>query len=106
LNKAIDLSEKDWDDVMAINSKIIFFFCQAVVHDMMKRKYEKIINVASLLAFQSGILVPLYAASKGALANEWAQHGITINAIAPSYMATNNTKAFREDPIRPKTILE
>jgi 2-deoxy-D-gluconate 3-dehydrogenase len=80
---------------------------------MMKRKYGKIINVASLLAFQGGILVPSYAASKGAvaqvtkaLANEWAQHGITINAIAPGYMATNNTKALREDPVRSKTILD
>jgi 2-deoxy-D-gluconate 3-dehydrogenase len=110
---AIDFSEKDWDDVMAINSKTVFFFCQAVAHDMMKRKYGKIINVASLLAFQGGILVPSYAASKGAvaqvtkaLANEWAQHGININAIAPGYMATNNTKALREDPVRSKTILD
>lgn len=110
---AIDFSEKDWDDVMAINSKTVFFFCQAVVQDMMKRKYGKIINVASLLAFQGGILVPSYAASKGAvaqvtkaLANEWAQHGININAIAPGYMATNNTKALREDPVRSKTILD
>jgi 2-deoxy-D-gluconate 3-dehydrogenase len=110
---AIDFSEKDWDDVMAINSKTVFFFCQAVAHDMMKRKYGKIINVASLLAFQGGILVPSYSASKGAvaqvtkaLANEWAQHGITINAIAPGYMDTNNTKALREDPVRSKTILD
>jgi 2-deoxy-D-gluconate 3-dehydrogenase len=98
---------------MSINSKTVFFFCQAVAHDMMKRKYGKIINVASLLAFQGGILVPSYTASKGAvaqitkaLANEWAQHGITINAIAPGYMATNNTKALREDPVRSKTILD
>jgi 2-deoxy-D-gluconate 3-dehydrogenase len=110
---AIDFSEKDWDDVMAINSKTVFFFCQAAARDMMKRKYGKIINVASLLAFQGGILVPSYAASKGAvaqitkaLANEWAQHGISINAIAPGYMATNNTKALREDPVRSKTILD
>jgi 2-deoxy-D-gluconate 3-dehydrogenase len=110
---ALDFSEKDWDDVMAINSKTVFFFCQAVAHDMMKRKYGKIINVASLLAFQGGIFVPSYAASKGAvaqvtkaLANEWAQHGISINAIAPGYMATNNTKALREDPVRSKTILD
>ena len=110
---AIDFSEKDWDDVMAINSKTVFFFCQAVARDMMKRKYGKIINISSLLAFQGGILVPSYAASKGAvaqvtkaLANEWAQHGITINAIAPGYMATNNTKALREDPVRSKAILD
>jgi 2-deoxy-D-gluconate 3-dehydrogenase len=110
---AIDFSEKDWDEVMMLNSKSVFFLAQACARDMMKRKYGKIINVASLLAFQGGILVPSYAASKGAvaqvtkaLANEWAQHGITINAIAPGYMATNNTKALREDPIRSKTILD
>ena len=110
---AIDFTEKDWDEVMALNAKTVFFLSQAAVRDMMKRKYGKIINVASLLAFQGGILVPSYAASKGAvaqvtkaLANEWAQHGITINAIAPGYMATNNTKALREDPVRSKAILD
>jgi len=110
---AIDFSEKDWDEVMSLNSKTVFFLAQACARDMMKRKYGKIINIASLLAFQGGILVPSYAASKGAvaqvtkaLANEWAQHGITINAIAPGYMATNNTKALREDPVRTKSILD
>ncbi len=110
---AIDFSEKDWDDVMLLNSKTVFFLAQAAARDMMKRKYGKIINIASLLAFQGGIIVPSYAASKGAvaqvtkaLANEWAQHGITVNAIAPGYMATNNTKALREDPVRSKAILD
>jgi 2-deoxy-D-gluconate 3-dehydrogenase len=110
---AIDFSEKDWDDVMLLNSKTVFFLAQAAARDMMKRKYGKIINIASLLAFQGGIIVPSYAASKGAvaqitkaLANEWAQHGITVNAIAPGYMATNNTKALREDPERSKAILD
>jgi 2-deoxy-D-gluconate 3-dehydrogenase len=110
---AIEFSEKDWDDVMAINSKTVFFFCQAAARDMMKRKQGKIINIASLLAFQGGIIVPSYSASKGAtaqvtkaLANEWAPHGITVNAIAPGYMATNNTKALREDPLRSKSILD
>ena len=110
---AIDFSEKDWDEVLAVNSKTLFFLCQAAAKDMMKRKYGKIINIASLLAFQGGITVPSYSASKGAaaqvtkaLANEWAQHGITVNAIAPGYMATNNTKALREDPTRAKAILE
>jgi 2-dehydro-3-deoxy-D-gluconate 5-dehydrogenase len=109
---AIEFSEKDWDDVMAINSKTVFFFCQAVARDMMKRKQGKIINIASLLAFQGGIIVPSYSASKGAvaqvtraLANEWAPHGINVNAIAPGYMSTNNTKELREDPIRSKSIL-
>jgi 2-deoxy-D-gluconate 3-dehydrogenase len=110
---AIDFSETDWDEVMTLNSKTVFFLSQAAARDMMKRKYGKIINIASLLSFQGGILVPSYAASKGAvaqitkaLANEWAQHGININAIAPGYMATNNTKALREDPARSKAILD
>ena len=110
---AVDYSEKDWDEVMAVNSKTVFFFSQTVGRDMMKRKYGKIINIASLLSFQGGILVPAYAASKGAvaqitkaIANEWAQHGININAIAPGYMATDNTKALREDPVRSKAILD
>ncbi|HOV98479.1 MAG TPA: 2-dehydro-3-deoxy-D-gluconate 5-dehydrogenase KduD [Bacteroidota bacterium] len=110
---AINFSVKDWDDVMAINAKTVFFFSQAVARDMMKRKSGKIINVASLLAFQGGILVPSYAASKAAvaqitksMANEWAVQGLNINAIAPGYMATNNTKALREDPVRSKEILD
>ena len=110
---AIDYSEKDWDDIMAVNAKTVFFFSQAVARDMMKRKYGKIINIASLLSFQGGILVPAYAASKAAvaqvtkaLANEWAASGININAIAPGYMATDNTKALREDPVRSKAILD
>lgn len=110
---AIDFTEKDWDDVMTLNAKAVFFLSQSAARDMMKRKYGKIVNIASLLAFQGGIIVPSYSASKGAvaqvtkaLANEWAQHGITVNAIAPGYMATNNTKALREDPVRSKTILE
>jgi len=110
---AIDFSEKDWDEVMAINSKTVFFFSQAVAREMIKQKKGKIINIASLLSFQGGIFVPSYAASKGAvaqitkaLANEWAQHGININAIAPGYMATNNTEALRADPVRSKSILD
>lgn len=110
---AIDFSEKDWDDIMAVNAKTVFFFSQAVARDMVKRKSGKIINIASLLSFQGGILVPSYAASKGAvaqvtkaLANEWASLGININAIAPGYMATDNTKALREDAVRSKSILD
>jgi 2-deoxy-D-gluconate 3-dehydrogenase len=110
---ALEFSEKDWDDVMQLNSKTVFFLTQAAARDMMKRKYGKIINIASLLAFQGGIIVPSYSASKGAvaqmtkaLANEWAPHGIRVNAIAPGYMATNNTKALREDPVRSKAILD
>ena len=110
---ALDFSEKDWDDVMALNARTVFFLCQAAGRDMMKRKYGKIVNVASLLSFQGGITVPSYAASKAAvaqitkaLANEWAASGITVNAIAPGYMATNNTAALREDPVRSKSILD
>ncbi len=110
---AIDFSEKDWDDVMTLNARSVFFLAQAAARDMKKRRYGKIINIASLLAFQGGILVPSYAASKGAvaqitkaLANEWAAEGIGVNAIAPGYMATNNTKALREDPARSGAILD
>jgi 2-deoxy-D-gluconate 3-dehydrogenase len=110
---AIEFSEKDWDEVMNLNSRVVFFLSQAAAKDMMKRKYGKIINVASLLSFQGGITVPSYSASKGAvmqitkaLANEWAKYGININAIAPGYMATNNTKALRADAVRSKSILD
>jgi len=110
---AIEFSEKDWDDVMLLNSKTIFFLAQAAAKDMMKRNYGKIISTASLLAFQGGIRVPSYAASKGAvaqitkaLANEWGKTGININAIAPGYMATNNTQALRADVEREKSIVD
>jgi 2-deoxy-D-gluconate 3-dehydrogenase len=110
---AIEFSEKDWDDVMYLNSRVVFFLSQSAAKDMMKRKCGKIINIASLLSFQGGIIVPSYSASKGAvmqitkaLANEWAKYGININAIAPGYMATNNTKALREDAVRSKAILD
>lgn len=110
---AIDFTEKDWDDVLNINTKTVFFLSQAVAKDMMKRKEGKIINIASLLSFSGGITVPSYAASKGAvaqitkaLANEWAKYGLNINAIAPGYMETNNTKALREDSLRSQSILD
>ena len=111
--KAIDFSEQDWDDVLTINAKTVFFLSQAVARQMIPRKYGKIINVASLLSFSGGITVPSYAASKGAvaqvtkaLANEWGDLGININAIAPGYMVTNNTENLRKDPVRTKSITE
>ena len=110
---ALEAAESDWDDVLAVNAKAPFLLAQAAARDMVRRKAGKIINIASLLSFQGGILVPSYAASKGAiaqltkaLANEWASSGINVNAIAPGYMETDNTKALREDPVRSKAILD
>ncbi|MFC1484537.1 2-dehydro-3-deoxy-D-gluconate 5-dehydrogenase KduD [Candidatus Neomarinimicrobiota bacterium] len=107
-------SEKDWDDVININQKSLFFLSQAVAKEMIKRKQGgKIINIASLLSFQGGILVPSYTASKSAvmgltrlMANELAPHGINVNAIAPGYMATENTAPLRADKERNKAILD
>ena len=110
---AIDFSEKDWDDVLQINLKAAFFLSQAVGRVMMSQGSGKIINIASMLSFQGGITVPSYTASKSgiagitrALANEWARHNINVNAIAPGYMATDNTAALRADPNRSTSILE
>jgi 2-deoxy-D-gluconate 3-dehydrogenase len=110
---AIDFSETDWDDVLQINLKAAFFLSQAAARAMMSQGGGKIIHIASLLSFQGGIYVPSYTAAKSglagitrALANEWAKHGINVNAIAPGYMATENTAALRADPIRSKAILE
>ncbi|ADL43394.1 2-deoxy-D-gluconate 3-dehydrogenase [Caldicellulosiruptor obsidiansis OB47] len=110
---AIDFTEKDWDDVLAINLKTVFFFCQAAARQFIKQGTGgKIINIASMLSFQGGIRVPSYTASKSgvagltkALANEWAKYNINVNAIAPGYMATNNTQQLREDPVRSAEIL-
>ena len=110
---AIDFSETDWDDVLQINLKAAFFLSQAVARVMMSQRGGKIINIASMLSFQGGINAPSYTAAKSglagitdALANEWAKHGINVNAIAPGYMATDNTAALRADPDRSKSILE
>lgn len=110
---AIDFSETDWDDVLQINLKAAFFLAQAVGHVMMSQGSGKIINVASMLSFQGGITVPSYTAAKSALAgvtralaNEWSGHNINVNAIAPGYMATDNTAALRADPKRSTSILE
>ena len=110
---ALEFSAQDWDEVMAINARAVFFLAQAAGRDMVKRKRGKIINVASLLAFQGGITVPSYSASKGAvaqvtkaLANEWASLGINVNAIAPGYMVTNNTEQLRANETRTRQITE
>jgi 2-deoxy-D-gluconate 3-dehydrogenase len=110
---ALNFSEPDWDDVMSINLKTVFFLSQAVARQMVKQGAGgKIINIASMLSFQGGIRIPSYAASKGGvrsltmlLANEWAKHNINVNAIAPGYMATDNTNALRADPDRSQAIL-
>ena len=110
---SINFTEKDWDDVMNINIKTVFFFCQAAAKQFMKQKSPgKIINIASMLSFQGGIRVPSYTASKSGvmgltrlLACEWAKDNINVNAIAPGYMATNNTEALRADPKRSAEIL-
>ena len=110
---AIDYSEKDWDEVMAINSKTVFFFSQAVARQFIKQGTGgKIISIASMLSFQGGIRVPSYTSSKSAvmgmtraMANEWAKYGINVNAIAPGYMATNNTAQLRADEKRSAEIL-
>lgn len=109
----VEFSEKDWDDVMNINIRTLFFLSQAVVKVFIKQgRGGKIINTASMLSFQGGILVPSYTASKSAVAgltrltaNELSAHNINVNAIAPGYMATDNTAPLRQDPVRSKSIL-
>lgn len=111
---ALTFSEKNWDDVMNLNLKSVFFLSQAVAKQFLQQgNGGKIINIASMLSFQGGIRVPSYTASKSGvlgitrlLANEWAQHGINVNAIAPGYMATNNTQQLRDDTDRSKEILD
>ena len=110
---ALEFSEADWDAVIDVNLKGVFFLSQAVARELVRQaRGGKIINVASMLSFQGGIRVPSYTASKSGvlgltrlLANEWAARGINVNAIAPGYMATDNTAPLREDPQRSEEIL-
>jgi 2-dehydro-3-deoxy-D-gluconate 5-dehydrogenase len=102
-----------WDKVIDVNLSAQFILTREFGKEMAERGYGKIVFIASLLSFQGGITVPGYAASKGgikqltmAFANEWASKGVTVNAIAPGYISTENTKALREDPIRNKSILD
>jgi 2-deoxy-D-gluconate 3-dehydrogenase len=115
---AFEYTEEDWDVVLEVNLSSVFRLSQLASRHMLERAGEgkgggKIVNVASLLSFQGGITVPAYAASKGgvaqltkALANEWAKHGINVNAIAPGYMRTDNTAALQRDETRNRQILE
>jgi 2-deoxy-D-gluconate 3-dehydrogenase len=109
---AIEFSETDWDDVLDTNLKAAFFLSQAAARVMLPQGRGKIIHIASMLSFQGGINVLSYAAAKSglagitrALANEWAQHGINVNSIAPGYMATDNTAILQADPSRNAAIL-
>ena len=109
---AAEHSDADWDDVLAINLDAPFRLARAIGGQMLHHGSGKIIFTASLLTFQGGVTVPGYAASKGAigslvkaLANEWAGRGVNVNAIAPGYIATDNTAALRQDPNRSQAIL-
>jgi 2-deoxy-D-gluconate 3-dehydrogenase len=109
---ALEFGEQDWDDVIQVNLKALFFLSQAAARVMAQQGGGKIIHVASMLSFQGGITVPSYTAAKSAvagltraMANEWAAKGINVNAIAPGYMATDNTAPLRADPKRNPAIL-
>jgi 2-deoxy-D-gluconate 3-dehydrogenase len=110
---ATEYSEEDWATVIEVNLSSVFRLSQIAGRHMIERGHGKILNVASLLAFQGGVIVPAYAASKGgvaqltkALANEWAAKGVNVNAIAPGYMRTDNTKALQADETRSRQIVE
>jgi 2-deoxy-D-gluconate 3-dehydrogenase len=110
----VDFTEQDWDDVMKVNIDAVFFLSQAFVRDCLSRSAPgKIVNIASMLSFQGGVRVPSYTSSKSAvqgltrlMANELASKKINVNAIAPGYMATDNTAQLRADPVRQKAILD
>lgn len=110
--EALEFSEADWDAVMDVNLKTLFFLSQAVARHMIPRGGGKIINIASMLSFQGGVRVASYTASKSGLAgvtrllaNEWADKGINVNAIAPGYIVTRNTEPLRHDAARNREIL-
>lgn len=110
----LTFSEADWDDVMNLNIKTVFFFCQAMAKQFIAQETGgKIINIASMLSFQGGVKVPSYTASKSGvmgltrlLANEWAAMNINVNALAPGYMATSMSIDLRKDEVRNKAIVE
>ena len=109
-NDAIDFTEDEWDSVIQVNQKMVFFLSQAFAKQYIKQGHGgKIININSMLSYQGGIRVPSYTASKGltkAMCNEWACHNINVNAIAPGYMATNNTAQLRSDSDRSEAIID
>ncbi|MCO5063043.1 MAG: 2-dehydro-3-deoxy-D-gluconate 5-dehydrogenase KduD [Rhizobiaceae bacterium] len=110
---ALDFSEEDWDDVMDVNLKSLFFLCQTYAKNVLASgRSGRIVNIASMLSFQGGIRVASYTVAKHGvlgvtrlLANEWASSGINVNAIAPGYIETNNTEVLRKDPDRSEAIL-
>jgi 2-dehydro-3-deoxy-D-gluconate 5-dehydrogenase len=110
---SLEFSEEDWDAVIDTNLKSVFFLCQAGARHMVAQGRGKIVNIASMLSFQGGVRVPSYTASKSGvagltklLANEWAAKGINVNAIAPGYIATNNTAALQADEVRNRQIMD
>ena len=110
---AAEHPDEYWDQVIEVNLNSQFIITREIGKDMVKRGSGKIVFTCSLLTFQGGITVPGYAASKGgmgqlvkAFANEWALKGVNVNGIAPGYIATPNTRALREDPVRSKAILD
>lgn len=110
---SVDFPKNDWDLVININMNAVFFICQQVGKHMIEQGYGKIVNIASLLAFQGGYTIPAYTAAKSAVAgfskslsNEWASKGITINCIAPGYIATEMNTALMNDETRNRQILE
>ncbi len=112
-NDALDFTEANWDAVVDVNLKSVFFLTQAAARHMLTRGGGRIVNVASLLSFQGGIRVASYTAAKSGLAGltrilacEWAARGINVNAVAPGYVETNNTAELRADPVRSRQILE
>ena len=109
---AAETTDADWSDVLKVDLDAVFHLCRAAGRLMLAAGSGKIVNVASMLSFQGGVRVPAYAAAKHglagltkALANEWAAHGVNVNAVAPGYMATDNTTALRDDPARAAEIL-
>lgn len=110
---SIDFKEEDWDEVVNLNQKMVFFLSQRIAKEFIKQSSGgKIINIASMLSYQGGIRVPSYTASKSAIlgltkimANEWAKYGINVNAIAPGYMITNNTEEIRNNSNRNEEII-